>query len=99
MKTYYNLIDNIYNYLIGNNNINTVTFGDILEVDLSKQTIFPLAHVNVNDVTFDEFKMTFAMNVIVMDIVDEDKDDKQDKTSPHLVGQQARYSQYNAYCC
>ena len=84
MKTYYNLIDNIYNYLIGNNNINTVTFGDILEVDLSKQTIFPLAHVNVNDVTFDEFKMTFAMNVIVMDIVDEDKDDKQDKTSPHL---------------
>lgn len=84
MKTYYNLIDNIYNYLIGNNNINTVTFGDIMEVDLSKQTIFPLSHVNVNDVTFDEFKMTFSMNIIVMDIVDEDKDDKQDKTKPHL---------------
>ncbi len=84
MKTYYNLIDNIYNYLIGNNNISTVTFGDILEVDLSKQTIFPLAHVNVNDVTFDEFKMTFAMNVIVMDIVDEDKDDKQGVAKPHL---------------
>lgn len=84
MKTYYNLIDNIYNYLIGNNNINTVTFGDIMEVDLSKQTIFPLSHVNINDVTFDEFKMTFSMNIIVMDIVDEDKDDKQDKTKPHL---------------
>ena len=84
MKTYYNLIDNIYNYLIGNNNINTVTFGDIMEVDLSKQTIFPLAHVNVNDVTFDEFKMTFSMNVIVMDIVDEDKDDKQGVAKPHL---------------
>jgi hypothetical protein len=84
MKTYYNLIDNIYNYLIGNNNINTVTFGDIMEVDLSKQTIFPLAHVNVNDVTFDEYKMTFSMNVIVMDIVDEDKDDKQDVAKPHL---------------
>jgi hypothetical protein len=84
MKTYYNLIDNIYNYLIGNNNINTVTFGDIMEVDLSKQTIFPLAHVNVNDVTFDEYKMTFSMNVIVMDIVDENKDDKQDVAKPHL---------------
>lgn len=84
MKTYYNLIDNIYNYLIGNNNINTVTFGDIMEVDLSKQTIFPLSHVNVNEVTFDDYKMTFSLNVIVMDIVDEDKDDKQDKTKPHL---------------
>jgi len=84
MKTYYNLIDNIYNYLIGNNNINTVTFGDIMEVDLSKQTIFPLSHVNVNEVIFDDYKMTFSLNVIVMDIVDEDKDDKQDKTKPHL---------------
>ena len=28
--------------------------------------------------------MTFSMNVIVMDIVDEDKDDRQDKTKPHL---------------
>jgi len=84
MKEYYNLIDNIYNYLIGNNNINTVTTGDLLEVDLSKQSIFPLAHIIVNDVTFSEHFMTFSINVIAMDIVDEDKDDKQDKDKPHL---------------
>jgi hypothetical protein len=28
--------------------------------------------------------MTFSLNVIVMDIVDEDKDDKQTKANPHL---------------
>lgn len=84
MKEYYNLIDNIYNYLIGNNNINTVTTGDLLEVDLSKQSIFPLAHIIVNDVTFSDHFMTFSINVIAMDIVDEDKDDKQDKDKPHL---------------
>lgn len=84
MKEYYNLIDNIYNYLIGNNNINTVTTGDLLEVDLSKQTIFPLAHIIVNDVTFSDHFITFSINVIAMDIVDEDKDDKQDKDKPHL---------------
>jgi len=84
MKEYYNLIDNIYNYLIGNNNINTVTTGDLLEVDLSKQSIFPLAHIIVNDITFSEHFMTFSINVIAMDIVDEDKDDKQDKDKPHL---------------
>ena len=49
MKEYYDLIDNIYNYLIGNVNINTVTKGDLMEVDLSKSTIFPLAHIIVND--------------------------------------------------
>ena len=84
MKTYYNLIDNIYNYLIGNNSIKTVTFGAILEVDLSKQTIFPLAHVGVNDVTFSDHVMNFSINVIVMDIVDESKDDKQNVAKPHL---------------
>lgn len=84
MKEYYNLIDNIYNYLIGNNNINTVTTGDLLEVDLSKQSIFPLAHIIVNDITFSEHFMTFSINVIAMDVVDEDKDNKQDKDKPHL---------------
>lgn len=83
MKTYYDLIDNIYNYLNGNENVTTVTFGDIMEVDLSKQSIFPLSHVNVNDVTFSDHTMTFGINVIVMDIVDEDKDDKQSETLPY----------------
>jgi hypothetical protein len=83
MKTYYDLIDNIYTYLNGSENVSTVTFGDIMEVDLSKQSIFPLAHVNVNDVTFDAHTMTFGINVIVMDIVDEDKDDKQSEALPY----------------
>ena len=83
MKTYYDLIDNIYTYLNGNENVTTVTFGDIMEVDLSKQSIFPLSHVNVNDVTFSDHTMTFGINVIVMDIVDEDKDDKQSETLPY----------------
>lgn len=84
MKTYYNLIDKLYAYLNGNQSVNTVTFGDLLEVDLSKQTIFPLAHVGIGSVDFQEHLMSVSLNVIVMDIVDEDKDDKQSKTSPHL---------------
>ena len=81
MKEYYNLIDNIYNYLSGNNNITSVTYGDILDVDLAKQTIFPLAHIIVNDVTFNEHFMVFSINVICMDIVDETKEDKQERNS------------------
>lgn len=79
MKEYYNLVDNIYNYLSGNNNINTVTYGDIFDVDLAKQTIFPLAHIIINDVTFNEHFVTFSINVICMDVVDEFEGNKQDR--------------------
>lgn len=84
MKTYYQLIDYIFNYLNGNDSINTVTIGDIMDVDLAKQTIFPLAHINVQSVTFDEYLVTFNINVIAMDIVNEDKDDKLSLAKPHL---------------
>ena len=84
MKTYYDLIDRIHAYLNGSKLINTVTFGDLLEVDLSKQTIFPLAHVGIISMQFEEYIMGLSMNVIVMDMVDEDKDDKQGKSKPHL---------------
>ena len=30
----------------------TVTFGNILDVDLNKQTIFPLSHLTVRNVVF-----------------------------------------------
>lgn len=84
MKTYYNLIDKLFAYLSGSQAIHTVTFGDLLEVDLSKQSIFPLAHVGISSITFQEYIMTVNINVIVMDIVDDEKDDKQDRNKPHL---------------
>ena len=84
MKAYYEVIDRIHTYLNGVSPINTVTFGDLLEVDLSKQTIFPLAHVGIISMQFEEHIMSLSMNVIVMDIVDEHKDDKQTKSKPHL---------------
>lgn len=82
MREYYNLIDNIYDVLIADNSINTVTSGDIFDVDLSKQTIFPLAHISTSEVSFGEGFISFSVNVIAMDIVDEFKDDKQATENP-----------------
>ena len=42
MKEVYDLLDKIKDRLRANNITNTVTFGDIMEVDLTKTTIFPL---------------------------------------------------------
>lgn len=76
MKEYYDLVDKLYTYLNGSPSVNTVTFGDIFQVDLSKQTIFPLAHVNIQSVSFTDYVMQFNLQVICMDLVDESKDDR-----------------------
>ena len=59
-------------------NVNTVTTGDIFDVDLSKQTIFPLSHIMVNTVTIQEQALSFDITVMCMDIVDESKEETTD---------------------
>ncbi len=81
MKAFYNLMDKVYTYLNGSPSVSTVTFGNIFDVDLSKQTLFPLSHINIQNVTFSEHTMKFSLQVICMDIVDASKDDKLDPAS------------------
>ena len=45
IRGFYQLTDTIKTNLLLDSNVNTVTTGDITEIDLSKQTIFPLAHI------------------------------------------------------
>lgn len=71
---FYLLTDKIKDELLSNENINTVTFGDITEVDLSKQTIFPLGHIMINNVTQQERVLSFSITVMTMDVVDISKD-------------------------
>ena len=74
MREYYDLVDKLYTYLNGSPSVNTVTFGDIFQVDLSKQTIFPLCHIMVNSVSTQEQVLAFNITVMAMDIVDVDKE-------------------------
>lgn len=76
MTTFYDILDKLKTYLQGNTNVNSVTFGDIFEVDLSKQTIFPLSHIIVNGCTFQDHVVQFNMQIICMDIVNETAEDK-----------------------
>ena len=76
MKEFYDLIDKLYEELNSSEFVNTVTFGNIMDVDLSKQSIFPLSHINIQDAVFGEHTITFSIQVIAMDLVDESKEDK-----------------------
>jgi hypothetical protein len=70
MTGYYNLLDKLKTHFDADAIVNTVTQGDIFDVDLSKQTIFPLLHIMVNNCTLDERTTTWNISLIAMDIVD-----------------------------
>lgn len=70
MNGFYRILDIIKDTLQADPNCNTITYGDITQVDLEKQTIFPLSHIIVNSVTSGENTLTFNLSVLSMDIVD-----------------------------
>ena len=78
VRGYYQITDTIKTNLLADKNVNTVTTGDITEIDLAKQTIFPLAHIIVNSVTIQEAVLNFNISVMCMDIVDVSKDETTD---------------------
>ena len=74
MQGYYNIITKIKEQLQSDAFVNTVTRGSINEVDLDKQTIYPLSHIMVTNGTYNGNIWTFSMSVICMDLVDVSKD-------------------------
>jgi hypothetical protein len=79
MKGFYNITTKIKETLALDDFVNTVTYGDIFEIDLNKQDIFPLSHFIVNNATLNGSVWQFNMSLLCMDIVDESKDDVTDK--------------------
>lgn len=73
VRAFYLLTDKLKDSLIGDENVNTVTTGDITDIDLSKQTIFPLSHIIVNTATFQSNIWIMNVSVLCMDIVDQSK--------------------------
>ena len=74
IRGFYLLTETIKDQLLGDVNVNTVTTGDIYDIDLAKQSIFPLSHIIINNVTTQEQVLTFNISVLSMDIVDESKE-------------------------
>ena len=69
MQGFYNLSNKIRETLQLDAFVNTVTYGDLFEVDLNKQTIFPLSHVMISGATMQGNVWNFSVSVLCMDIV------------------------------
>lgn len=74
MTGFYKVLDLIKWHFDNDPLVNTITEGDIFEVDLNKQTIFPLVHLMTNNVTFETNVVRYNLSLIAMDIVDISKD-------------------------
>tara|TARA_R110000803_G_scaffold104705_1_gene172891 strand:+ start:10875 stop:11345 length:471 start_codon:yes stop_codon:yes gene_type:complete len=74
VRGFYQLTQAIKNELLRDVNINTVTTGDITDVNLNKQDIFPLGHIIINSVVDEEQILRFNITVLACDIVDQSKD-------------------------
>ncbi len=69
----YQVTDTIKDQLLDDRNINTVTTGDITQINLRKQDIFPLGHIIINSVTIEEQVLRFNITLLTMDIVNMQK--------------------------
>jgi len=82
MKGFYNVLETIKTQLLSSKFCNTVTYGDIRDVDLAKKTVFPLSHFIVDSAQYGENTITFSINLLCMDLVDISKT----STVDHFTG-------------
>ena len=70
-KTYNNAIDTLKELGEQHHQIATTTTGDIWKIDLAKNTLFPLFHINPVNVTTGQSSLTYNFQLFVMDSVTE----------------------------
>jgi len=74
VEAIYRVIEAVTTELKSNPFCNTVSLGTLTEVDLQKLTIFPLAHIELDNVVHTENTLTFNLNILNLDIVEVSKD-------------------------
>jgi hypothetical protein len=82
MRQFYTVTEKIKELLYNDVNVNTVTIGDLSEVDLAKQSIFPLSHIVVGQTTMNGSTMDMDFSIICLDLVDQTKEDLRDQVDP-----------------
>ena len=83
-KTYNNVINTLKCLGDQHLEIKSTTTGDITDIDLEKNTLFPLYHINPVSVDVSMSQKTFNFQLFVMDIVDADGDAEQTVLSDTL---------------
>jgi hypothetical protein len=78
IRGFYQLTETIKNALLDNVDVNTVTTGNLSNVNLQKQDIFPISHIIINSVTDTEQTLNFNISILAMDVVSRRKEETTD---------------------
>ena len=73
MKHVYDILDVLRDELRSHPAVNTVSYGDITDLDLDKTTMFPLSHLLIDSASYGGNTITFRIKVLCADIVDYNK--------------------------
>lgn len=73
MTAIYDIIDEIKGFLRANPIVNTVTFGDISQVDINKTSIFPLSHILLGNSVIRANTIRITVSLLFLDVVDYSK--------------------------
>lgn len=74
MTNIYDIVKEIKSFLRENPIVNTVTFGDISQVDLNKTTVFPLTHFFLGNTAITNNTIQITISMMFLDVVDYSKD-------------------------
>ena len=74
MTHVYDILDKLRDELLLSPSVNTVTYGDIADVDLDKTTIYPLSHLLIDSVNYNERTVVFNIKLLCADVVDYNKE-------------------------
>jgi hypothetical protein len=69
VEAIYRIIKSLETELLSNPFCHTVSMGTLTEVDLEKDTIFPLGHITLDTVSHKENTLAFQITIINLDIV------------------------------
>ncbi|QLG46047.1 hypothetical protein [Costertonia aggregata] len=70
MRNYYEVLRLLKQKLEADPLVNTVTQGDITEIDLNKKNIYPLAHIQTGTAIIGLSTITFNMTLFALDVRD-----------------------------
>jgi len=73
-KTYNNVVNTLVRLAQYHGQISTVSVGDIYDIDLEKETKFPLLRINPTSVTTGDSQLNYNFQIFVMDMVSEKED-------------------------
>lgn len=79
---YYDTIDTIKNVFLEDDEVATITHGNITDVDLEATTIYPLVHMTPTGVLLKERTKVYSFNIVVMSVLDFSKADKREVLDP-----------------